>query len=111
MALAAGTDGAAGAMADAALEQGAAEDVGGGGEGGGELGEGLVCTFHLYTYIATVDRVRKVAPSGTISTLSGKLGGLLIPSGLAVDRLNNLYMSDSLANVVYRVLPDGTVAT
>jgi len=47
MALAAGTDGAAGAMADAALEQGAAEDVGGGGEGGGELGEGLVCLFHL----------------------------------------------------------------
>ena len=36
-------------MADAALEQGAAEDVGGGGEGGGEGGESLVCTFHLYT--------------------------------------------------------------
>jgi len=32
MALAAGTDGAAGAMADAALEQGAAEDVRGGRE-------------------------------------------------------------------------------
>src|SRR6266446_4120904 len=50
--LAAGADGAAGAMADAALEQGAAEDVGGGGEGGGEPGEGiegLVCMFHLYT--------------------------------------------------------------
>ena len=36
----AGTDGAAGAMADAAVEQGAAEDFGGGGEGGGELGAG-----------------------------------------------------------------------
>ena len=35
MALAAGADGAAGAMADVALEQGAAEDVGGGGEGCG----------------------------------------------------------------------------
>ena len=52
MALAAGADGAAGAMADAALEQGAAEDVGGGGEGCGQLGagvEGLVCVFNLYT--------------------------------------------------------------
>ena len=51
MTFAAGADGAAGAMADAALEQGAAEDVGGGGEGSGELGEGvegLACTFHLY---------------------------------------------------------------
>ena len=51
MALAAGADGAAEAMADAALEQGAAEDVGGGGEGRGELGEGsegLVRAFHLY---------------------------------------------------------------
>jgi hypothetical protein len=48
---AAGADVAARAMADAALEQGAAEDVGGGGEGGGEFGEGiegLVCVFHLY---------------------------------------------------------------
>jgi hypothetical protein len=52
MALAAGADGAAGAMADAALEQGAAEDVGGGGERCGKLGAGiecLVCVFHLYT--------------------------------------------------------------
>ena len=52
MAFAAGTDGATRAMADAALEQGAAEEVGGGGEGGGELGEGsegLVCAFPLYT--------------------------------------------------------------
>jgi hypothetical protein len=51
MALAAGADGAAEAMADAALEQGAAEDVGGGGEGRGELGEGsegLVRAFNLY---------------------------------------------------------------
>ena len=41
MALTSGTDGAAGAMADAAMEQGAAEDLGGGGEGCGELGAGF----------------------------------------------------------------------
>src|SRR5207253_6813335 len=38
MALTASTDGAAGTMADAAVEQGAAEDFGSGGEGGSELG-------------------------------------------------------------------------
>jgi len=49
MALAAGADAAAGAVADAALEQGAAEDVGGGGERGGEPGESIFCVFNLYT--------------------------------------------------------------
>ena len=49
MALTASTDGAAGAMADAAVEQGAAEDLGSGGEGGSELGAGFdYCfLFHL----------------------------------------------------------------
>src|SRR6266849_1558964 len=41
MALTASTDGAAGAMADAAVEQGAAEGLGSGGEGGRELGAGF----------------------------------------------------------------------
>ena len=44
----AGTDGTAGAMTDAAVEQGAAEDLGGGGQGGGEPGAGAGdrCMFH-----------------------------------------------------------------
>src|ERR1700693_2798555 len=41
MALAANTDGAAGAMADASAEQGATKNLGGGGEGGSELGAGV----------------------------------------------------------------------
>src|SRR5260370_33341005 len=47
--LAAGADGTAGGMTDGAMEQGAAEDLGGGGESGGELGAGLAdgCMIHL----------------------------------------------------------------
>ena len=41
MALAASTDGAAGAMADAAVEQRATKDLGSGGEGDSELGAGF----------------------------------------------------------------------
>ena len=41
MAGALGADGTAGAMADMAMEQGAAEDLGGGGDGGGEFGAGF----------------------------------------------------------------------
>src|SRR6266699_1730122 len=39
------TDGGAGAMANAAMEQGTAEDLGGGEEGGGEFGAGAVNRF------------------------------------------------------------------
>src|SRR5580658_3892278 len=38
MAFAAGANGTAGGMTDGAMEQGAAKDLGGGGQGGGELG-------------------------------------------------------------------------
>ncbi|PYT29655.1 MAG: hypothetical protein DMG57_10945 [Acidobacteria bacterium] len=41
MAGALGADGAAGAMADMAMEQGATEDLGGGADGGGEFGAGF----------------------------------------------------------------------
>jgi hypothetical protein len=47
---AAGADGTAGAMADAAVEEGAAEDLGGGGQGGGESGAGLGDGVLIYVY-------------------------------------------------------------
>ena len=50
MAATIGTNGAAGAVTDSAVEQGAAEDLGGGGEGGGEFGAGIgdQLVFHSY---------------------------------------------------------------
>ena len=50
MALAAGADGAAGAMADATAEQGATEDLGGGGKSGGEFGSGFDNSLLLHPY-------------------------------------------------------------
>jgi len=51
MALTASTDGAAGAMADTAAEQGATKNLGSGGEAGSELGSSFDDCFllHLYT--------------------------------------------------------------
>ena len=48
MAATVGANGATGAMADLAVEQRAAEDLGGGGEGGGKFGAGVgdPCVFH-----------------------------------------------------------------
>lgn len=48
MALTASTDGAAGAMAYAAAEQGATKDLGSGREGGSELGSGFENRFLLH---------------------------------------------------------------
>src|SRR5208282_3843423 len=49
VALPAGADGAAGGMPDGAMEQGAAEDLGGGGKRGGELGAGFMDRFLLHS--------------------------------------------------------------
>ena len=49
VALAAGADGTAGGMTDGAMEQGAAEDLGGGGESGGESGTGLMDRFSIHS--------------------------------------------------------------
>src|SRR5436309_9179282 len=48
MALTASTNDATGAMADVAAEQGATEDLGGGGKSGGELGSGFDDCFLLH---------------------------------------------------------------
>src|ERR1700733_7769887 len=48
VALAASANGAAGGMTDGAMEQGAAEDLGGGGQGGGELGACFQSRFLLH---------------------------------------------------------------
>src|SRR5580693_8212881 len=49
VALAAGADGTAGGMTDGAMEQGSAEDLGSGGQSGGEFGAGLMDRFLLHS--------------------------------------------------------------
>src|SRR5437016_14567329 len=103
MALAASTDSAAGAMADAAVEQGAAEDLGGGGEGGSEFGAGIedrrwFCQSlpeHFFQFCFGVRRIQ-VAPKSLLhrrpaiaratSPGAGSKGG----EGAALIRLSRL---------------------
>jgi len=79
---------------------------------------------NLYIADPGEDRVRRVAPDGTITTVAGNGsrgfcgdGGpatqacLNIPDGLFVDADRNLYISDDLNNRVRRVAPDGTITT
>jgi DNA-binding beta-propeller fold protein YncE len=70
------------------------------------------------------NRVRRIAPDGTIATLAGNGtegfrgdGGpaadaeLDFPSGLALDAAGSLYIADTDNHRVRRVTPDGTIAT
>lgn len=60
--------------------------------------------------------IRKIDPSGNVSTFAGSLDdNLSIPSvfhgvsALAVDHLNNVYVVDDFFDVIYKVTPNGNV--
>jgi gliding motility-associated-like protein len=67
-------------------------------------------------------RIRKISPAGVVSTYAGTgAGGLtngdtmnasfLNPTGLAVDRLNNLYVADYGNSLIRKITPGGVVST
>ena len=66
---AAGADGAAGAIADASMEQGSAKDLGGGGQRGGKFGAGRGDRLFYFQWAAT-DVVRSARLSGGRPTVS-----------------------------------------
>jgi len=68
--------------------------------------------------------IRKVSPSGTISTVAGNgsmgysgdggaatLASLYAPVGVAVDSSGNLYIGDQVNNIIRKVSPSGTIST
>lgn len=67
------------------------------------------------------NRIRRIAPDGTVSTLAGGREGYAdgpaasaafnTPSGLALDTNGNLYVADTGNHVIRRIARDGTVST
>ena len=79
---------------------------------------------NLYISEFGAHRVRKVTPNGQITTAAGTGvagfrgdGGsateaqLAFPTGLAIDRLGNLYIADSQNERIRKVLPGGQIST
>ena len=67
--------------------------------------------------------IRKIDPSGLVSTLAGSAGKygdgdgagsearFWYPMGVAVDRAGNVYVADSSSDTIRKVTPDGTATT
>lgn len=89
----------------------------------GPVGLAFDSANNLYIADASGSRVRKVDPSGIITTFAGTGeagnsgdGGpateaRLVPWGLAIDASDNLYISDPQHNVIRRIDPSGQIST
>jgi sugar lactone lactonase YvrE len=76
---------------------------------------------NLYIVDSNNNRIRQVAPGGTITTVAGGGSGgdggpataasLASPGGVAVDSAGNLYIADSSNCRVRKVIPGGTITT
>lgn len=77
---------------------------------------------NVYTVDWNNQRVRKISPTGVVSTLAGNgtaghtegIGNQATfngPCGVACDAAGNLYVADHNNNCIRKVLPDGTVST
>lgn len=66
-------------------------------------------------------RIRKITPSGVVSTFAGSTDGFMdgtgasakfsSPIGIAVDSQNNLYVADSGNSKIRKITPNGVVST
>jgi uncharacterized protein (TIGR03437 family) len=79
---------------------------------------------NLYIAASGGNRILKVSPGGTLTTVAGNGAGafsgdggsaamasLHLPSGVAVDSAGNLYIADAGNNRIRRVTPAGTIST
>lgn len=76
-------------------------------------------------YVADVGNhtIRKITPDGAVTTVAGKAGvpgsadgigseaRFYYPTGIAVDKKNNIYVADSANHTIRKITPEGIVST
>jgi sugar lactone lactonase YvrE len=87
--------------------------------------QGVAADASSNVYVADTGNhtIRRIAPDGTVSTLAGSPGEsgdadgpaaiarFNWPSGLAIDRLGNIYVADCVNHAVRQITPAGVVST
>jgi sugar lactone lactonase YvrE len=85
---------------------------------------GIVMDNNGVTYVADAgenNRIRKITAEGIVSTFAGAREGFAdglagaaafnTPSGMAIDRLGNIYVADTGNNAIRKITPEGMVST
>lgn len=55
--------------------------------------------------------IRKITPSGVVSTFVGPAAGLYFPGGISIDGADNIYVADTGNNVIRKITPAGVMTT
>ncbi len=83
---------------------------------------GLVLDGSGNVYVADLNHIRKITPEGTVTTLAGlgqtgnsdgigEQARFNLPTGVAIDGLGDLYVSDSRNHTIRKITPAGVVTT
>ena len=87
------------------------------------MGIAVDSSNNLYVADTYNDTIRKITPAGVVSTLTGLAGNsgssdgtnsnalFYLPSGVAVDSANNLYVADTYNDTIRKIAPAGVVST
>ena len=66
---------------------------------------------NVYVADSGNNSIRKITPSGLVSTLAGQDARFYHPRGIAVDSTGNVYVADTDNNTIRRITPAGVVTT
>lgn len=100
---------------------GTLDGSGGSAQFGGIFGMAIDSSGNIYTADRNTNHVRKVTPSGVVTTLAGSTAGSAdgtgsaaqfnYPVGVAVDASGNVYVADYNNSCIRKITPSGVVTT